>query len=324
MSDVGASVDRQAIVVASCFDRLGVRVLERGWLSSNNVVFRAPGSPAAIVDTGYALHAAQTVALTERLLDGAPLALIVNTHLHSDHCGGNAALQARWPEARTWVPDACFHAAREWDADRLTFTATDQRCARFRVDGALRVGDELSLGGHVWQVHGAPGHDPTALMLFEPYTRTLVSGDALWEQRLAIVFPELVGESGFDACAATLSRIEQLAPSVVIPGHGRPFTDVTGALDASRRRLAAFAADPARHRRHAVRSLVMFHMLECRRSRAVELREWLLRTPIVEAAGDGDDRIIAREAWADDVLQTLVGDGALRREPDGWLVASGA
>ena len=71
-----------------------MRVFERGWLSSNNILFTGPG-PATLVDTGYLTHAAQTLALVERALDGQPLERLINTHLHSDHCGGNAALQAR-------------------------------------------------------------------------------------------------------------------------------------------------------------------------------------------------------------------------------------
>ena len=73
----------------------GLAVLERGWLSSNNVVIHAAaGEPGAVlVDTGHVGHAEQTVALVRHALRGEPLARIVNTHLHSDHCGGNAALQ---------------------------------------------------------------------------------------------------------------------------------------------------------------------------------------------------------------------------------------
>jgi len=53
------------------------------------------GTPATVVDTGFCRHSEQTIALVDRALAGTPLARIVNTHLHSDHCGGNAALQAR-------------------------------------------------------------------------------------------------------------------------------------------------------------------------------------------------------------------------------------
>ena len=74
--------------------------LERGWLSANSVVFTGPEG-AAVVDTGYCSHAEQTVALVQAALGGRALERILNTHLHSDHCGGNAALQATWPQVQT-------------------------------------------------------------------------------------------------------------------------------------------------------------------------------------------------------------------------------
>lgn len=284
---------------------LGCRLFERGWLSSNNVVFEAGAAgPHAVVDTGYASHAAQTVALVEQGLEGAPLELIVNTHLHSDHCGGNAALQRRWPAAETFVPADCYEAVDTWDDARLTFELTDQRCERFRADGALVPGSLVPLGSCSWEVHSAPGHDPTAIMLFEPVSRTLISGDALWERRLAIVFPELTGQSGFEACARTLDAIERLQPALVLPGHGAAFGSVPDALRASRARIDAFARDPARHARHAVRALLMFHVFEVGQTDRSELVRWLQKTPITSSAGAG-------AAAAEEAVASLVADGVL-------------
>ena len=72
-----------------------IQVIERGWLSANNVVMRERGE-AVVVDSGYGTHAAQTVALVERALAGKRLARLVNTHCHSDHMGGNAAIQRKF------------------------------------------------------------------------------------------------------------------------------------------------------------------------------------------------------------------------------------
>src|SRR5580698_11418817 len=99
-----------------------IRVFERGWLSSNNVLL-VDDVCAALVDTGYATHAPQTVALVREALGTRPLDLIVNTHLHSDHCGGNALLQATWP-CRTEIPAQEADAVRNWDETRLTYRAT--------------------------------------------------------------------------------------------------------------------------------------------------------------------------------------------------------
>ena len=78
----------------------GLTILERGWLSSNNVLLHGGGAGAVLIDASHALHGEQTVALVRQALAGEPLRRVVNTHLHSDHCGGNAALA----RAFGWTP----------------------------------------------------------------------------------------------------------------------------------------------------------------------------------------------------------------------------
>ena len=291
---------------------LGLTVLERGWLSANQALFAAcERTPATVVDTGFCAHAGQTTALVDHALGGAPLGRIVNTHLHSDHCGGNAALQQRGA-VETWVPLASFAAVRRWDEDALSYRLTAQACPRFAVDHALVPGETIALGPAEWQVHAAPGHDMDAVLLFEPQTRTLIAGDALWEDRLAIIFPELFGEDGFGPARATLALIERLAPREVVPGHGRPFGDAARAIAASRERLDAFERQPGKHAQHAARALLMFHLLEVRDADAQALVDWMLATPIyrVVAARAGFDDA-GSIAWAAAHVRRLVDEGVL-------------
>jgi glyoxylase-like metal-dependent hydrolase (beta-lactamase superfamily II) len=301
---------------------LGLSVIERGWLSANQAVFRADGStPAAVVDTGYVAHAAQTLALVDRALAGEPLRRIVNTHLHSDHCGGNAALQARGgDEIETWVPLPSVAAVRAWDESALSYRYTGQRCDAFRVQHALVPGESIALGPAIWQIHPAPGHDMDAVMLFEPETRTLISGDALWHDRLAIIFPELLGGEGFDATRSTLDLIESLAPRFVLPGHGPAFEDVGAALASSRQRLDAFERQPERHLQHAAKALVVYYLLEVRRISCADLVQWMLDTPVFRdvAARARLDAAAARQ-WAGDIVDGLVAQGVLHA--DGGVVA---
>jgi glyoxylase-like metal-dependent hydrolase (beta-lactamase superfamily II) len=306
---------------------LGLSVIERGWLSANQCVFRADGAIAAtVVDTGYATHAAQTLALVDHALSGEPLGRIVNTHLHSDHCGGNAALQARDGAAiETWVPLPSVGAVRAWDESALSYRYTGQRCDRFRVDRALVPGGSIALGPATWQVHSAPGHDMDAVLLFEPQTRTLISGDALWHDRLAIIFPELVGREGFGATRSTLDLIERLSPRFVVPGHGPAFEDVDAALASSRQRLDAFERQPERHLQHAARALVVYYLLEVRRIGRAALVTWMLDTPVFgdAAARAGLDAASAAR-WADDVVGGLVKQGALLEDGADVAVPQGA
>jgi glyoxylase-like metal-dependent hydrolase (beta-lactamase superfamily II) len=267
--------------------RAGAQFIERGWLSANNVILVDAQSEATVVDTSYATHADQTVQLAERALPGRSIDCIVNTHLHSDHCGGNRALQDRFPRARISTPSGFRDAVAPWDEEQLSFQDTGQHCPAFRVDHFIRHGDSISLGPLDWEAHAAPGHDPHALMFYQPQERLLISGDALWERRLAIIFPELTGGDGFEAAHRTLDAIERLGPTWVLPGHGAPFTGVAQALSRSRGRLDTYAAQPHRHREHAARALAMFHMLETRTLRREQLEAWMVRTPIFQAALGG-------------------------------------
>ena len=126
-----------------------MQVFERGWLSSNNILF-IDEQQTALVDSGYFSHAPQTLALVQQALAGRPLDLLVNTHLHSDHCGGNALLQ-QYYACRTLIPVADVAAVAAWDEDLLTYAATGQQCERFRFDASIQDGDQLQLGGMEWQ-----------------------------------------------------------------------------------------------------------------------------------------------------------------------------
>ncbi|WP_183300924.1 MBL fold metallo-hydrolase [Cupriavidus alkaliphilus] len=282
-----------------------MRVFERGWLSANNILF-ADGDDTALVDTGYVTHAPQTVALVASALQGRPLARVINTHLHSDHCGGNAALQARW-RPRTAIPAAEAEAVAAWDTDALSYKATGQQCDRFAFDSVLNDGDTLRLGGIDWQVVAAPGHDPHAVMLFAPAERILISGDALWQNGFGVIFPELEGESGFTEQAAVLARITQLDVRVVIPGHGSVFTDVAAAVERARGRLAYLSADPARNAAHAVKVLVKFKLLEAQRMTLAALAAWMEAAPLMAHMRE---RFMPEQQMAEICAQTV---GALAR-----------
>jgi glyoxylase-like metal-dependent hydrolase (beta-lactamase superfamily II) len=293
-----------------------VQVFERGWLSSNNVLLTGR-TDATLVDTGYVTHAAQTVALVRHALQGRPLTRIVNTHLHSDHCGGNAALRDAYG-CRIAIPAAESAKVAAWDEAALSFRATAQQCPRFRFDDVLAPGQRLRMGDLDWQALAAPGHDPHALLLWCAEEGILISGDALWRNGFGVVFPELAGEPAFDDVRATLDLIGTLPARVVIPGHGAPFTDVADALDRAYSRLAYLAADPVRNAENAARVLLKFLLLERRAIPLADVEALCASVPLL---------VLARERFlhgtgadlATRLVQALVKAGAARVE-DGTLV----
>lgn len=295
-------------------------VLERGWLSANNIVFRGADNRldggAAVVDTGYCTHAAQTVALIGAALQGQPLERIFNTHLHSDHCGGNAALQAAWPGVRTAVPPGHLAQVQGWDAYALSYTPTGQQCPRFGADAALLPGTEVQLGVRLWQVHAAPGHDPHSIVLFEPQDALLISADALWENGFGVVFPELEGEAAFAEVAATLDLIERLAPRTVIPGHGPVFYDAPRAIDTARRRLDGFVREPVKHALHGAKVLLKYKLLEWQQIALVDVQTWALATPYFNLLHTRYFAEMAFLPWLHSLVESLLRSGAATRQGD--------
>jgi glyoxylase-like metal-dependent hydrolase (beta-lactamase superfamily II) len=291
----------------------GLEVFERGWLSSNNVLVPDLAG-ATLIDTGHVNHAEQTLALVRHALAGQPLARIVNTHLHSDHCGGNATLQRAFGAA-VFVPEASAQAVREWRSEGLTFDPSGQRCERFTLQGTTRAGEVIEAGDRRFEVIEAPGHDPQSTILFDAENGLLLSADALWENGFGVVFPELEGEPGFADVAAVLDKIERLPVQLVVPGHGAPFSDLNAALSRSRARLAAFVAEPRRHARHGAKVLIKYHLMEVREQPLDELLRWAEGTPLFtsvwQAHGRGEAPL-ARE-WAELLANELVAGGALRR-----------
>jgi glyoxylase-like metal-dependent hydrolase (beta-lactamase superfamily II) len=277
----------------------GVHVLERGWLSSNSVLFEE-GDRLSVVDTGYISHARQLAGLIDRIGRGRPLARIVNTHLHSDHVGGNALL-ARRGAVSIQIPGGDADAVRAWDVERLSYRATGQRCARFGFDRVLRAGDALELGGLAWRVLAGAGHDPHMVMLYQSERRILISADALWEDGFGAIFPEIEGQPGFAQQRVSLNLIAGLQPALVIPGHGKPFRQVDAALQRADRRLDALQSSPQRNARHILKVLVKFWLLQVRQAPLPRLIEHFGRARYAHAV---HQRHFAQRSFAHMLEQT--------------------
>lgn len=259
----------------------GLRVFERGWLSSNNILVVGKNQ-TGLIDAGYVSHEAQTVALVELGLQGRELDLLLNTHIHSDHCGGNAALSARYPALDLRIPIGAAAAVKAWDPSALTYEQTGQRCNRFHFTGVLMPGTSLSLGDWCWEIHAAKGHDPDSIILFQPDLSLLISADALWGSGFGVVFPELDGQDAFSDVDATLNLIERLAPKTVIPGHGPVFQDVGEALSRARGRLAHFVRSPDKHLRYAMKVLLIFKLLELQQVLESDFLGWAVEVPYLK------------------------------------------
>jgi len=291
-----------------------ILVIERGWLSSNNIVLRAP-TGATLVDSGYGAHAHQTLALIETALRGEELERLVNTHCHSDHMGGNAAIQRKYG-CSTGIPEGEAQLIERWDEQALILAIADQRAERFRFDDTFREGDALHMGGFEWRVIAAPGHDTHAVMFHSPEARVLISGDALWENGFGVVFPQLFGrDTALAETRATLEAIARLEVDTVIPGHGRAFGNVEQALERAFFRLEGYEEDVTRLARHCAKVMLSFALLEKRSMPLAGLPAYVARVPILSELNSRYLQLTPT-AMAQWLASELERAGAARREGD--------
>lgn len=178
---------------------------------------------------------------------------IIVTHHHADHCGAAAVLAARsdarivcgLPEVARLLEPADAQSRREFlvglgvpDAvARSLIAGTDaavgraiRRPHKSMVTG-VRDGDVLSGGGRQLRCMVTPGHAEGHLSLWDPAARVLFSGDHLLARIIPV--PSLEDRDGLRRrrrslvdYLASLSRFVALDPKVVLPGHGRAFTEV--------------------------------------------------------------------------------------------------
>ncbi|MBK7743250.1 MAG: MBL fold metallo-hydrolase [Betaproteobacteria bacterium] len=295
-----------------------VHVFVRDWLSANNVLLKSRDGNV-LVDSGYGRHAPLTLALlaSPRGLGNGTLSWLVNTHCHSDHVGGNAAVAERYgcPIA---IPQGEAAAVLRWDSRALLLDYADQTVERFVFSSVLIPGSNHVWGDLEWQALAAPGHDMGALVFFNPEHGILISGDALWHRGFGLVMPPAVDPEALPATRRTLEMLATLELRVVIPGHGEPFADVGDALDRAFKRLAAFEADPLRAARYALKALLTFTLLDRRRLPLGGMADYVERVGVYRDFNALFFRL-PPQRFADTLIAELVAAGAVRRE-DGWLL----
>jgi glyoxylase-like metal-dependent hydrolase (beta-lactamase superfamily II) len=156
-----------------------------------------------LIDTGCA-HTAKEL-LAELRPRGVEL--IVNTHYHEDHVGGNALLSKEL-NAPILAPEASLPLLAEppWIHQHRQLVWGDPEPSR-----AQPLNKTLEACGYSFQVHHAPGHCDDQVMLFEPNHKWLFCGDAFIAETPRTARPE----EHYNQCLQTHQAMAVLLPQVL-------------------------------------------------------------------------------------------------------------
>ncbi|MEJ2726915.1 MAG: MBL fold metallo-hydrolase [Deltaproteobacteria bacterium] len=212
--------------------------IERGFLNANHFVYRS--EKPILIDTAYVADFAETTDLIAQLdVKLSDVHLIVGTHCHCDHIGGNKRIQDQSG------CDIALHRIGKYFIDNRNNWATwwkyfDQEADFFDCTRALNDGDVLQIGPLEFEVIHTPGHAAEGIVLYNRKERLLISSDTLWKNDMAVMNLRVEGSAAPFQMLESLEKLESLDVQMVYPGHGPPFRDMPEALSKTRKRLNFF------------------------------------------------------------------------------------
>jgi len=183
--------------------------------------------------------------------------LVVVTHAHPDHVG-QAPLIRELAGCEVWMhPDHAHLTAAAANPEEalarldeigrqsgvperpLLAWAQQRRERGVGVSGPIVVDRDLLPGVTIqtdlgdFDVIETPGHAPSHVCLHLPGRRLLISGDHLLG-RVSLYFDYGYSEDPVGEFLSSLDKVDRLDARLALSGHGRPFTDVRGHVEANR------------------------------------------------------------------------------------------
>jgi glyoxylase-like metal-dependent hydrolase (beta-lactamase superfamily II) len=215
--------------------------IERGYLNGNHFVHRS--EEPVLIDSGYISDFDETARLITGLgVKLAKICLIISTHCHCDHIGGNKIIQEQSS------CDIAVHKIGKYFIDTQDDWATwwkyyNQQAEFFDCQTGIEDADIINIGPHCFEVIHTPGHSADGIVLYNREEKLLISSDTLWENDMAVLTIRVDGHAAVFHMKKSLEKLATLDVNTVYPGHGKQFTDFKGALERSIDRINTYMRD---------------------------------------------------------------------------------
>ena len=211
---------------------------------SGNVYVIRDTLKTVMIDSGlYATFDFVAEELNKIGLRPADVDLVINTHEHFDHIGGNPHL------CKTAMIAAHRSAATkiELQDEYVTHMKENRQVGDdFSVHWWLENRNLIWTGDYRFKILHTPGHTSGSICIYEPFEHFMFTGDTVVKGEYLTPMLES-GSSG--EFVNSIERLLTLKISQLLPGHGAesddPETDLQWAANAARERLAAFRESQA-------------------------------------------------------------------------------
>ena len=250
--------------------------IERGYLSGNHFVYRS--KDPVLIDTGYISGFLQT----EKLISGlgvnlSEVSLIISTHTHCDHIGGNHIIQQQSG------CDIALHKVGKYYIDTRDDWSTwwryyNQKADFFNCTRALEDGEIIALGPHEFQVIYTPGHASDGIVLYNRREKLLISSDTLWGSDMAVMTLRIEGSTALFHMQQSLQKIGALDVKIVYPGHGKPFVDLEKALSKCSERIEYYLLHRDKIGEDLIKKIIVYTLLMKKRVRESTFFPYLMET----------------------------------------------
>ena len=206
----------------------------------SNAGFVVTGDGVVVIDALGSPALAEAMIAEIRRVTPQPIRHLIVTHYHADHIYGLQAFQAAGASIVAHRAAGEYlnsdTAQRRLAASREElFPWIDERTRLVVPDRWLDQPDTtLRVGAQKFQIrHVGPAHSPEDLVVYVPGRGVLFAGDLVFRGRIPFV-----GQSDSRQWIASLSRLIEFKPRIVVPGHGAVSTDPATDLELTRDYLA--------------------------------------------------------------------------------------
>ncbi|GBF34694.1 hypothetical protein DCCM_3814 [Desulfocucumis palustris] len=233
--------------------------VERGWLNANHFVFN--GNNKVLIDTGYKKHLDETFHLIRQTgLDPAKVELIISTHCHCDHIGGNKAIHdlSGCAIAMHSIDRYNIEGKNDWNT---WWRYYDQEADFFPVSRSLEDNDVILLDGLELIVIHTPGHASGMISLYSPQHRFLISSDAVWNGDFGVITTRVEGGIATFLQQQSLKKLAKLDICTIYPGHGSIIYNAGEAIYQCQKRLEYFMEQPERIGRDLLKKIFLYTLL---------------------------------------------------------------